>query len=259
MKIVDCFIFYNELDLLNYRLNVLNDVVDCFVLVEATRTFTGKQKPLHYAENKHLFEPFNHKIVHIVVDNFPFTDANINFSKNEQWLNEACQRNAIERGLGGVNAEDIVIITDVDEIPDCRTLAAIKKGEVQVHMHVLEMEMYYYNLTTKFDTPWRHPKIIKRGLLTMPCNDLRQYNCPCIRKGGWHLSYFGDARFIQNKIIHFSHQELNTTAFTDLFKIEQRIKNGSDLYDRRNDLKKIALNKNSYLPLNYEVYLKSFF
>ena len=83
MKIVDCFIFYNELDLLNYRLNVLNDVVDCFVLVEATRTFTGKQKPLHYAENKHLFEPFNHKIVHIVVDNFPFTDANINFSKNE--------------------------------------------------------------------------------------------------------------------------------------------------------------------------------
>ena len=56
MKIIDCFIFYNELDMLTYRLNILNDVVDYFVLVESNHTFVGKEKPLFYQDNKHLFE-----------------------------------------------------------------------------------------------------------------------------------------------------------------------------------------------------------
>ena len=98
-KIVDCFTFYNELDMLTYRLNILNDVVDYFVLVEATHTHVGKEKPLFYQDNKHLFEKFNHKIIHIIVDDFPHKYPNIDISKDEQWINERFQRNCISRGI----------------------------------------------------------------------------------------------------------------------------------------------------------------
>ena len=98
-KIVDCFTFYNELDLLTYRLNILNDTVDYFVLVESTHSFVGKEKPLFYQENKHLFEKFNHKIIHIIVDDFPHKYPNIDFEKKEQWINERFQRDCISRGI----------------------------------------------------------------------------------------------------------------------------------------------------------------
>ena len=57
MKIIDCFLFYNEIDLLNYRMNILNDVVDYFVIVESKYTFAGKEKKIYLEENKHLFHP----------------------------------------------------------------------------------------------------------------------------------------------------------------------------------------------------------
>jgi beta-1,4-mannosyl-glycoprotein beta-1,4-N-acetylglucosaminyltransferase len=90
IKIIDCFIFYNEIDLLTYRLNILNDIVDKFVIVESTYTFSGKEKKLYFNENKHLFEKFNEKIIHIIVDNIPFKYPNINYKNKEQWVNEEC-------------------------------------------------------------------------------------------------------------------------------------------------------------------------
>ena len=67
MKIIDCFIFYNELDLLTYRLNLLNNIVDYFIIVESTHTFVGKEKKLFFDENKHLFENFNNKIIFLTI------------------------------------------------------------------------------------------------------------------------------------------------------------------------------------------------
>ena len=69
-RIIDCFIFYNELDMLEYRLNVLNDVVDLFILVEATHTFVGNSKQLYYQENKERYQKFHNKIIHIIVDRY---------------------------------------------------------------------------------------------------------------------------------------------------------------------------------------------
>ena len=128
-KIVDCFTFYNELELLKYRLTILNDCVDYFVLVEATHTHVGKIKPLFYQENKELFKEFNHKIIHIVVDDFSHKYPNINIENREQWNNEIFQRNCIKRGLDklNLNDEDIFTVTDLDEIPDPKILTKIKK------------------------------------------------------------------------------------------------------------------------------------
>ncbi|HZX73462.1 MAG TPA: hypothetical protein VFE57_03515, partial [Cyclobacteriaceae bacterium] len=70
--VVDCFTFFNELDLLEIRLNILNETVDRFVLVEATRTFQNNPKPLYFNENKKRFEAFLPKITHIIVDDYPW-------------------------------------------------------------------------------------------------------------------------------------------------------------------------------------------
>ena len=107
--IYDCFTFFNELDLLEIRLNVLNDVVDRFVLVEATKTHSGKDKPLYFNDNKERYKAFQHKVIHVIVDDYPpFVTA---------WTYENHQRNAILRGLTQANPDDAIMISDLDEIP----------------------------------------------------------------------------------------------------------------------------------------------
>jgi len=276
MKIVDCFIFYNELELLNYRLTILNNVVDYFVIVESTHTFTGKPKNLYYNDNKHMFDFFEDKIIHIVVDDFPHKFPNINYEHpningkiGEQWFNEAFQRNAIERGLKKLNLQDndFIIVADVDEIPDPITLALIKKSNAPHQFpetNILQMDMYYYNLNSLITNPWSFVKFLSyNSYKTLPVSihELRwMQNLPTIQKGGWHLSYFGDSNFIKNKISTFSHQELNKEDFTDIEKIENRLKNSVDLFDRgdENKIIKVAIKDNLYLPYKYDKYLKSY-
>ena len=257
-KIVDCFIFYNDLDLLTYRLNVLKDVVDSFVIVESTHTFSGKEKPLYYKENEAMFAEFKEKIIHIVVDmpyKFPVSATN-------HWTNEHHQRNSIPLGLQKLSLadDDLIIIADVDEIPDPNTLTMLK--DVTFDIAALCMDFYYYNLNSRFDTNWFHAKILKYSkFLSMntTCDKIRHTRSNIITKGGWHLSYFGDARFIQNKINNFSHQEFNTENFTDPEKIDKRIKNFGDLFDRPgSDLRKAPVNENNYLPPLYKEYLGKF-
>lgn len=264
MKIIDGFIFYNELDLLTYRLNILNDVVDYFVIVESTHTHVGNPKPLFFEENKQRFVRFSHKIIHIIVDDFPFKAPNINYQNSEQWLNERFQRSAIQRGIDKIslNDEDCIMISDLDEIPDPTTLHKIKSGGISVTIHKLSMDLYYYNLISKMDIKWNMLVIITFDLfkkLNLDCNHLRQYNCNIIESGGWHLSYFGDATFIKNKIREFGHVELNRPEITTDENIEASIKNSSDIFHRQNEsIVQIPILENKYLPPQYEIYLSKF-
>jgi len=263
-KIIDCFTFYNEMDLLTYRLNILNDVVDYFVIVEATHTFIGKEKMLFFNENKHLFEKFHEKIIHIIVDDFPYKYPNINIYKSEQWVNENFQRDQIKRGLDklDLNDEDIITITDLDEIPDPNTLLKIKNNEIKIDINTLRLDFYYYNLNSKiYNEVWNKTKIIsfkKYKELSISCNSIRHIDCQYIDNGGWHLSYFGDSKFIKNKIEQFAHQEYNNDHYTNIEKIETRVKSFSDLYDRNGNIVKTSINDNNYLPPEYEKYLTKF-
>jgi beta-1,4-mannosyl-glycoprotein beta-1,4-N-acetylglucosaminyltransferase len=251
--IIDCFIFYNELDLLAYRLQVLDSIIDYFILVESTHTFTGREKPLYFKEQKHLFEKYKDKIVHVIVEDVPFKYPNIHYANNEQWKNEYAQRNAISRGLESIPlcATDVLIVSDVDEIPDPRTLSCISN----VDIHTLQMDMYYYNLNTRFHDKWNRCKILsyqKYKDLGMSFNDIRESSLGTdLPKGGWHLSYFGDAHFIQNKINHFSHQELNHRMYTDVSAIHHKIDASIDLYDRPIQLEHVNIQENTYLPVNH--------
>ena len=270
MKIIDCFTFYNELDLLTYRLNILNDIVDYFVIVEATRTFMGNEKELFYLKNKNLYEKFKDKIIHIIVDDLPFAKPNIHkgylWDSGEQWDNEKFQRNCISRGIRLINDElnddDLIIISDIDEIPDPEILNKIKNNEIIIKdANKLKMDMYYYNLNTKYIYHWNYLIIVKYEYYkksNMTCQEFRSSVQNQIEKAGWHLSYFGDAFYISNKIKNFSHQELNNKNFTNINKINERINNSSDLFDRDLKYEKIPINENKYLPPKSSIYLSKY-
>lgn len=263
MKIIDCFLFYNEIDLLNYRMNILNDVVDYFVIVESKYTFSGKEKKIYLEENKHLFEKFKDKMIPIVANHAPFKYSDI--SNNTQWVNEVYQRNAIQIGLENIrlDPEDAIIITDVDEIIDPTLLWEFKRKEIPLDFYSLEFDMYYYNLNTKLAEKWYFPKILsfqKYKELNLSIDNLRISNCTILRKSGWHLSYFGNADSIINKIESFSHQELNTEYFKNKERINEKIQNSKDLFDRsENAIIPIPISENNYLPVSYETYLTNYY
>jgi beta-1,4-mannosyl-glycoprotein beta-1,4-N-acetylglucosaminyltransferase len=268
MKIIDCFIFYNEIDLLNYRLNTLDEVVDYFIIVESTHTHRGFKKEMFFEKNKELFEKFENKIINIIVDDFPYKYPNVNIKLNQQWENERYQRNCINKGLEKINLDcsDIIIITDVDEIPDREMLKKIKNNEIDIQINELEMDLYYCNLNHKKNSKWPSARIIKYKMyktLSLNCNDIRFYNCPKIVNAGWHLSYFGDSSFIQNKIKNMAHQEFNNENFTNIDKINKRIENFCDIFDRDNEIHnkviKISVKDNNRLPYEYEKYLNKYY
>jgi len=273
MKIIDGFIFYNELDMLSYRLNTLKNVVDYFILVESTHTFVGKEKPLIFQMNQHLFEEFKAKIIHIVVKDFPHKYPQIQFKNQEQWANEYHQRSAIMRGFEKIKYtdEDILIIADVDEIPDRDTLLKIKNRQIPVKLNTLEMDFYYYNLHSRLLEKWDRCRVFssktykETNRTFQELRDLKpekfssEHTCD-IQNGGWHLSYFGDSSFIQNKIMQFAHQEFNNESYTDMQKIEERMQNSIDIYNRPDCyIQKIPLSENTFLPPQHEIYLTKFY
>lgn len=256
MKIIDCFTFYNELDMLEFRLNELDDVVDYFVLVECTKTFTNKDKELYFETNKSRFSKFLHKIIHIVAkDNIPQT--------SNAWDIEHYQRRCIDRGIKQLELsnDDLVIISDLDEIPDSNTLQNLKNNKDINHMngiYNLEMDLYYYNLRCKYITKWEFPKILNYGSYNddpqyIRCNSNLKGN---IENGGWHLSYFGNVEFIKNKIMNFSHQDVNNSNVLNDARIIRQIQNNCDLFGRNDYTPQyIDIASNTYLPKKYKEFL----
>jgi len=255
-KIIDCFIFYNELEMLNYRLSILNDYVDYFIIVESKYTFSGKEKEIYYNNNKDLFKQWHHKIIHIIVGDAPYIYPNIDYNKKEQWTNEKYQRNNIHLGISHlaqydkISNNDLIIISDLDEIPDMNKLKILK--QLKFDICCFEQDFYYYNLNSKIREKWYLSKILSYShykKINLLCDDIRNLKCDYIHRGGWHLSYFGNENFIKNKIQNFSHQELNNDDNTNTDKIKYRIDNQLDIFSRRDHIiDNIDKKNNDYLP-----------
>jgi beta-1,4-mannosyl-glycoprotein beta-1,4-N-acetylglucosaminyltransferase len=246
-RVIDTFTFFNELPMLLLRLTELDDVVDTFVLVEARITHSGLPKPLFFQENKVMFEKFLHKIVHIVVEDLP--DAGT-------WVREQAQRSAIYRGLSQltIQPDDLIIVSDVDEIPDATQLMLLKKDGLQGGIHCLLQDMYYYNTTCKMTHYWRHSKIMQFKELqgNADLNRIRlTFEYPVISPGGWHFSYFGNADLIQTKLKSFAHSEFNNDFYTNPERIQKMINERKDLFER-DYVPTVYVPKgtNTYLPKN---------
>lgn len=101
--IYDCFPFFNELDILEIRLNTLYDTVDYFVITEANKTHTGKEKEYIFEKNRERFAKFLDKVIYIKVEDFPDLESSKKSSDGNKWLYENYQRDAIMRGLKDCN------------------------------------------------------------------------------------------------------------------------------------------------------------
>jgi len=222
-QVYDAFLFFNELDLLEIRLNELNDTVDKFVLVESDTTFTGKPKPYYYNENKERYKEFHDKIIHVMVTNSPNTGS--------PWDAEAYQRDSIYRGLQNCRPNDIVLISDVDEIPN---LDAIQSYNPINGVSLLQQRTSFYYMNCVSNLLWWNAKIGSwRDVSKETASQIRSNNNrPVIEEGGWHFTGLGGVEAILKKLDAFSHIEYNTNHFRNKELLEIKIKNGWDIYDR---------------------------
>ena len=221
--IYDCFLFFNELDLLEIRLLELAAVVDRFVLVEATKTFQGAPKPLFFAQHRDRFANFLDRIIHVVVDEEP--------EGLDAWGREHYQRNQMVRGLVGCDPDDVVLISDLDEIP---RPSAILDYQDEPGIKALMQDFYYYFLNCKsvyFKWPWGTRMVYFRDLTTP--QDIRNHeDVTRVINGGWHFSFLGGVDRIIEKLEAFSHTEFNADYYKDPLRLRAIIEAGQDLFDR---------------------------
>ena len=221
-KIYDCFLFYNEFELLTIRLEEMYSKVDKFVLVEAEETFRGNPKPLYFQENKERFEKFADKIIYVPVRG--------HFKTDNPWDREKYQRDHILQGLKKCNPKDIILLSDVDEIvrnekiPEIVAPLLSKKQQVIV----LEQAMYFgylnrYRGLWKGTTAMTYGQFkqltprIARKLRHMKPKRLRTSHVSeiqLLQNGGWHFTSLGGVNQYLDKIKAFSHAELDTEEYT---------------------------------------------
>jgi beta-1,4-mannosyl-glycoprotein beta-1,4-N-acetylglucosaminyltransferase len=252
--IYDCFSFFNELDVLEIRLNTLNAVVDKFIIVEAPWTHTGKPKPLYFNENRQRFATFLDKIIHIVASEPPV--SNTATERENAWIRENWQRNEIAKGLTEAKPDDMLIIADLDEIPDPNTIDfIIKNNTYKKNILNLNLRCYafflnnhcvsspkwsggpqvisyakfinpesYLNHTFTEATP-REANIIPSATLIRFAKIKKEIN-----NAGWHLSSMGGVDAIKKKmcsIAEFDFEKAQKTNF-----ITQRINAGKGVFGK---------------------------
>jgi beta-1,4-mannosyl-glycoprotein beta-1,4-N-acetylglucosaminyltransferase len=229
MMVYDCFTFFNELDLLEIRLNILSEVVDKFVIVEADRTFTNNKKPFNFQANRQRYAPYLDKIIYVKVEEYAGIDV------SDPWTIEEYQRNRIMDGLRDCKEEDVILIADLDEIPNPKIVSTYREGSYRYKPCSLSQGMFYYYLNYKnVGDPWKRAKVLTFADMRMnnwtPQNVRQLRRSKLIRNGGWHFSYMGGGEAINYKIQSFSHQEVNTDEY--LNSIDEKMQSGKDLYDR---------------------------
>jgi beta-1,4-mannosyl-glycoprotein beta-1,4-N-acetylglucosaminyltransferase len=225
MKIYDCFTYYNEADMVQIRFEELKDVVDYFVVVESSQTFTGKPKPFYFDDLPDWVDKWKEKIIRIKV-NFPK-------ELETSWEREFFQRNAISQIVDRLDDSDVVIISDADEIVKSSLLENITEFRIPAR---IDVRQYFWNFN------WRVPPHCDQGARPVVCakhnlknntpQELRGMTLPVIPDGGWHFSFFGQSDKIKNKIESFAHTEYDSEEYKNSEAILYRIKNGIDPFDR---------------------------
>lgn len=223
--IYDLFPFFNELDLLEIRLNALAPFVDRFVLCEMDVTHSGKPKPLFFEENQDRFKDF--PITHIVAPPIG-RDIQIEMGKQsgDAWRLEHWQRECLMSGIDDAPGDAIILLSDLDEIPKLETYDGNSEG-------AFKQKLYYYYVNCFTNTRlWKGTVATKRANISTLSRVRNHRNVvPTINyDGGWHFSTLGTAADIRYKIESFAHTELNKPEYLD--KIPERLAKLQDPYGR---------------------------
>ena len=214
-KVYDCFTFFNELDLLELRLTECYDAADYFVIAEANTTFTGIPKRYNLEDNWERFKPFHDKIIYIKVDDMP--------SGNNAWAREFHQRNSLVRGIVGADDNDVILLSDCDEVLRPRTLN-ILRNDLTHKFWMCRLPAFLYKLNYLMVTP-RSYHVNPIAVLKKDFKDFQSLrnniigwafaqpwdfnsNDVCtIQHSGWHFTFFGDTKNAAEKLMSFSHTE----------------------------------------------------
>ena len=225
-RIINAFIFFDEIDLLEIRLHELDPVVDLFVIVETLcHNASNAKKPqcLSMKNWDNVVRPFAHKVEYSVISHLePRYDSNSPSegwkSNLSAWEREKNQRNMIMPAViaAGAHPDDVLILTEGDEIPRAATLQA-HRDILHTGIHQLQMDFFYYNVNRLVTEPWAisHAGTVKQiqdagGLAAVHATVGGRGNgeggkYPWIRDCGWHFSTFGTLEHIKQKFSGFAH------------------------------------------------------
>ena len=239
--------FFNELDILEGRLEYLYDRVDLFVIAESNITHSGRAKPYNFLNNKDRYQKYIDKIRYVQVDLDP-NDFAVNQTVDQtdyssaHWQIENLQRNRLRDALAEYDAEATVMISDLDEIPNWTKVEEAMIDVIPVK--TLQQRVFYYNFNQYQVAPWSGTVITKNYIISqIGVQYFRDNRSQFIQipNGGWHLSYWGDSAKIKTKLESFAHQEYNRKEYTNLSIIEKRVAAGEDLFGRDNPLVKARM------------------
>ena len=238
--IYDCFTFFNEFELLEIRLNELGDTVDKFVICESDLTHTGKEKPLNFPSVADKYKQFN--IDYLVYRGIP--------DVSNAWINEENQRNYLAKGLSNCNRQDVIILSDIDELPNPSAVANFDEPCICS----LQMNVGYFFMNCMFNNFWNHPKIFRYGnIIAGTLSDIRlcrgDFMTKVIPNGGTHFSYLGGIEKIRYKLSSFAHQEFNNDNVNNEELLRARIERNEDLFGTGQTLRTYELDEiDYYLP-----------
>ena len=262
MAIYDCFQYFNEDHIVDLRLNILDKYVDYFVISESTKTHQGKNKKLNFDIRN--FSKFRNKIIFVTADYKKDIDFE-NHTGGESPI-EQHQRNSLINGIKDASSNDLIILSDSDEIPDLTKLPEVNNKKKFVAFSQ-KMFMYKLNLQNLDEDGWIGSRMTKKKNIKSMQNlrNLKFKHYPFWRidklnqqiiKGGWHFSYMQTPEQILYKIRSFSHGEYNEKNL-NLKNIQEKILKNEDIFGRGTKLKKTNLDESypSYITQNKEKYL----
>jgi len=254
-KIYDCFNFFNELDILELRLNTLYDHVDYFVIAESDVTHSGESKKFFYEEHRERFSKFadkilNYKILDTPYDfiNLPETDEvelkkvynyietqtnRFNRSNQPDYGRDFFQKESVRRALVNCKDDDIIMFSDADEIPNSKFLKNIKNLDLEDTLYSLHQPMYCYFLNMLKQSDWYGTKVgLYKNIKDLSLNELRGDESLTVKlpESGWHFSFIGDAEVVREKITAYCHRDMVSHHVYD--SVEENIKNGIDVFFR---------------------------
>ncbi len=249
-KIYDCIPFYQSNLLFELRLKTLDHFVDKFVVCEATRTHSGKEKKLNF--NLEKFKKLSNKITYIVVDNMP----KVKEKSKEKYPLYNFQINKLEEGIADAKDEDLIIVSDEDELPNPKTIKKFNYDYFEYGIFMQKLYYYKFNIYNKSEhegNRWPGSRICLKKNLTK-FSDFRalktknkfspfwkfwkKKSIDIINDGGWHFTYLMNYENIAEKIKSSEHREYNKNIYTDIEKIKYRVENLIDPFDRNFILQK---------------------
>lgn len=260
-KIYDCFPFFNELDILEIRLELLYDVVDFFVISECDYTFSGLEKPFFFEENKSRYEKYLDKVIHIKhKDTFNYTNLvnNYNGKKGEQyqkiinhleelrnspvtgyglphWCRDYLHKELTMMAMTNCDENDIILFGDCDEVPSPESIMEVVKNQrIDELMFTLKQKNMIYHINNENVTEkWFGQFISKyKNIKDSSCMITRNLRTEfeMVENGGWHLTFMGGKNRIVEKIKSWGHQEYNNPQIIN--SVDYMLNSGMDVLHR---------------------------